>query len=53
MCTQLIEVKLRTHSNLVSLSLTADNDSFDFSLISLATDGTSDITLTGGTGVTL
>jgi len=43
-----------TASNLISgLSLTADNDSFDFSLISLATDGTSDITLTGGTGVTL
>ena len=43
-----------TASNLVSgLTLTADNDSFDFSLISLATDGTSDITLTGGTGVTL
>jgi hypothetical protein len=42
-----------TASNLISgLSLTADNDSFDFSLISLATDGTSDITLTGGTGVT-
>ena len=43
-----------TASNLISgLSLTADNDSFDFSLISLATDGTSDITITGGTGVTL
>ena len=43
-----------TAANLISgLSLTADNDSFDFSLISLATDGTSDITLTGGTGVTL
>ena len=43
-----------TASNIVSgLSLTADGDSFDLSLISLATDGTSDITLTGGTGVTL
>ena len=43
-----------TATNLInSLSLGADNDSFDFSLISLATDGTSDITLTGGTGVTL
>lgn len=43
-----------TAANLVSgLDLTEDNDSFDFSLISLATDGTSDITLTGGTGVTL
>ena len=43
-----------TASNLISgLSLTADNDSFDFSLINLATDGTSDITLTVGTGVTL
>ena len=43
-----------TATNLInSLSLTADNDSFDFSLISLATDGTSDITITAGTGVTL
>jgi hypothetical protein len=43
-----------TAANLVSgLDLTTDNDSFDFSLISLATDGTSDITLTAGTGVTL
>ena len=43
-----------TASNLVSgLGLLVDNDSFDFSLISLATDGTSDITLTGGTGVTV
>ena len=43
-----------TASNLISgLSLNADQDAFDFSLISLATDGTSDITLTGGTGVTL
>lgn len=43
-----------TAANLISgLTLTADNDSFDFSLISLATDGTSDITITGGTGVTL
>ena len=43
-----------TASNIVSgLSLTADGDSFDFSLISLATDGTSDITITAGSGVTL
>ena len=43
-----------TASDLISgLELTADNDSFDFSLISLATDGTSDITITAGTGVTL
>ena len=43
-----------TASNLITgLSLNVDNDSFDFSLISLATDGTSDITLGTGTGVTL
>ena len=43
-----------TASNLISgLSLNADGDAFDFSLISLATDGTSDITLTAGTSVTL
>ena len=35
------------------LALTADNDSFDFSIISLATDGTSHVTLTAGTGITL
>ena len=33
--------------------LTADNDSFDFSVINLATDGTSHITVTfGATGIT-
>lgn len=43
-----------TATNLVSgLGLDADNDSVDFSLISLATDGTSDITITAGSGVTL
>tara|TARA_R110002012_G_scaffold2124_9_gene10205 strand:+ start:18797 stop:20320 length:1524 start_codon:yes stop_codon:yes gene_type:complete len=43
-----------TASNLVAgLYLTANGDSFDFSLINLATDGTSFITLTAGTGVTL
>lgn len=43
-----------TASNLiVSLALLADNDSVDFTLLNLATDGTSDITLTGGSGVTL
>jgi len=43
-----------TASNLVSgLSLTADGDSFDFSIINLATSGGHDVTLTGGTGVTL
>ena len=43
-----------TASNLISgLFLTADNDSWDFSLINLATDGTSFITLTGGTDVNL
>ena len=43
-----------TASNLISgLSLNADGDAFDFSLISLATDGTSDITLTAGTSVAL
>lgn len=41
-------------SNLVAgLALLADNDSVDFTLLNLATDGTSDITLTGGSGVTL
>ena len=43
-----------TASNLVSgLDLTADNDSFDFSFINLTTDGQDNVTLTGGTGVTL
>ena len=43
-----------TASNLVSgLSLTADGDSFDFSIINLATSGGHNVTLTGGTGVTL
>ena len=43
-----------TASNLISgLSLTADNDSFDFSFINLTTDGQDNVTLTGGTGVTL
>jgi len=43
-----------TASNLITgLSLLADNDSVDFTLLNLATDGTSDITLTGGSGVTL
>lgn len=43
-----------TASNLVvGLALLADNDSVDFTLLNLATDGTSDITLTGGSGVTL
>jgi len=43
-----------TASNLITgLNLDADNDSVDFSLISLATDGTSDITITAGSGVTL
>ena len=38
---------------MAGLYLTANGDSFDFSLINLATDGTSFITLTAGTGVTL
>ena len=43
-----------TASNLISgLSLTANGDSVDFSVINLATDGTSDITITAGTSVTL
>ena len=43
-----------TASNLVSgFDLTADNDSFDFSFINLTTDGQDNVTLTGGTGVTL
>jgi len=41
-------------SNFIStLGLTDDNDSFDFSLINLATDGTSHITITSGASVTL
>ena len=41
-------------SNFIStLGLTDDNDSFDFSLINLATDGTSHITITAGASVTL
>lgn len=43
-----------TASNLISgLSLTATGDSVDFSVLNLATDGTSDITITAGTSVTL
>ena len=43
-----------TAANLVSgLTLSTDGDSFDFSFINLATDGTSHITLTAGTGITL
>ena len=43
-----------TAVNLISgLKLTRDNDSFDFSIINLATDGTSFITVDEGTGVTL
>ena len=43
-----------TAANLVSgLSLNVNNDSFDFSFINLATSGGHNVTLTGGTGVTL
>ena len=43
-----------TSANLISgLSLNADGDAFDFSVISLATDGTSHMTITAGTDVTL
>tara|TARA_B100000963_G_scaffold286051_1_gene255024 strand:+ start:6796 stop:8346 length:1551 start_codon:yes stop_codon:yes gene_type:complete len=43
-----------TAANFIStLGLTTDDDAFDFSVINLATDGTSFITFTGGTGVTL
>jgi len=43
-----------TASNLVSgLSLTADGDSFDFSIINLTSSSGVDVTITGGTGVTL
>jgi len=38
---------------ITTLELTDDNDSFDFSLINLATDGTSHITITAGASVTL
>ena len=38
---------------ITTLELTDDNDSFDFSLINLATDGTSHITITSGASVTL
>ena len=45
---------LDTASNLISgLNLSEDNDSFDFTIINLATDGTSDLTMAAGTGVTL
>ena len=36
-----------------NLGLDNDNDSIDFSFINLATNGTSHVTLTGGTGITL
>ena len=43
-----------TAANLISgLSLNADQDAFDFSLINLTTDGQDNVTLTGGTDVTL
>ena len=43
-----------TASSLISgLSLTADNDSIDWILINLATDGAQNVTLTAGSGVTL
>ena len=43
-----------TASNFIStLGLTVNNDSFDFSLINLATDGTSHITITVGANVLL
>jgi hypothetical protein len=43
-----------TASNLISgLGLLADNDAFDFSFINLTTDGQDNVTLTGGTGVSL
>ena len=43
-----------TASSLVNgLFLNVDNDAFDFSFINLATDGQQNVTLTGGTGVTL
>lgn len=43
-----------TAANLVDgLNLGVNNDSFDFSIINLATDGESHITITAGTNVTL
>ena len=43
-----------TASNLISgLGLLVDNDAFDFSFINLTTDGQDNVTLTGGTGVSL
>jgi len=43
-----------TATDLVTdLSLTSDNDSFDFTIVNLATDGTSDLTLSAGVGVTI
>jgi hypothetical protein len=43
-----------TAANLIStLGLTEDNASFDFVFINLATDGTSAVTLTAGSGITL
>ena len=43
-----------TASNIISgLGLTTNNDSWDFSFINLATDGTSFVTITAGTAVTL
>jgi hypothetical protein len=43
-----------TAANYIStLGLAADDDAFDFSVINLATDGTSFVTITAGTGVTL
>tara|TARA_B110000211_G_C13691740_1_gene383409 strand:+ start:39 stop:491 length:453 start_codon:yes stop_codon:yes gene_type:complete len=43
-----------TAANFISsLGLEENDDAFDFSFINLATDGTSAVTLTAGTGVTL
>ena len=43
-----------TATNLINgLFLNVDNDAFDFSFINLTTDGQDNVTLTGGTGVTL
>ena len=43
-----------TAENLISvLGLLVDNDAFDFSFINLTTDGQDNVTLTGGTGVSL
>ncbi len=38
---------------ITELVLTSDNDSFDFILINLATDGSSDVTVSAGSGVTI